>query len=103
MHELFQKYTRKVKFYPSSDNFAQALLVMLVTNIMSAHHPQKNFITLSRVDKMISRVQDGFDNFESGGAPHPWPGKDSFWTRSPRSDKVGNYFHAENFTILAGC
>ena len=26
------------KFYPSADNFTQALLVMLVTNIMSALH-----------------------------------------------------------------
>ena len=31
MHKLFHK----VKFYPSADNFTQALLVMLVTNIMS--------------------------------------------------------------------
>ena len=32
---MFQKYIDKVKFYPSAHNFTQALLVMLVTNIMS--------------------------------------------------------------------
>ena len=37
---------------------------------------------------MTNRVQDGFDNDESGGAPPPWPDQDSIWTRSPRSDKV---------------
>ena len=37
MQQLFQKYFHKVKFYPSTDNFTQALLVMLVTNITSAH------------------------------------------------------------------
>ena len=35
IHELFQKYIHKVKFYPNADDFTQALLVMLVTNIMS--------------------------------------------------------------------
>ena len=35
MQQLFQKYFHKVKFYPSTDNFTQALLVMLVTNITS--------------------------------------------------------------------
>ena len=35
MQQLFQKYFHKVKFYPSADDFTQALLVMLVTNIMS--------------------------------------------------------------------
>ena len=33
---MFQKPIHKVKFYPSVDSFTQALLVMLVTNIMSA-------------------------------------------------------------------
>ena len=33
---MFQKHIHKVKFYPSADDFTQALLVMLVTNIMSA-------------------------------------------------------------------
>ena len=33
---MFQKYIHKVKFYPNADNFTQALLVMLVTNITSA-------------------------------------------------------------------
>ena len=37
IHKLFQKYIQKVKFYPSADNFTQAVLVMLVTNIMSDH------------------------------------------------------------------
>ena len=32
---IFQKHIHKVKFYPSADDFTQALLVMLVTNIMS--------------------------------------------------------------------
>ena len=37
MHtSMFQKHIHKVKFYPSADDFTQALLVMLVTNIMSA-------------------------------------------------------------------
>ena len=40
MQQLFQKYFHKVKFYPSTDNFTQALLVMLVTNITSAAHPK---------------------------------------------------------------
>ena len=35
MQQLFQKYFHKVKFYPSNDNFTQALLVMLVTSITS--------------------------------------------------------------------
>ena len=35
MQQLFQKYFHKVKFYPSTDNFTQALLVMLVKNITS--------------------------------------------------------------------
>ena len=33
---MFPKHIHKVKFYPSADDFTQALLVMLVTNIMSA-------------------------------------------------------------------
>ena len=33
---MFQKHIHKVKSYPSADDFAQAPLVMLVTNIMSA-------------------------------------------------------------------
>ena len=33
---MFQKDIPKVKFYPSADDFTQALLVMLVTNIKSA-------------------------------------------------------------------
>ena len=33
---MFQKHIHKVKFYPSADDFTQALLVMLVTNITSA-------------------------------------------------------------------
>ena len=32
---LSRKHIHKVKFYPSADDFTQALLVMLVTNIMS--------------------------------------------------------------------
>ena len=39
---MFQKHIHKVKFYTSADDFTQALLVMLVTNIMSAH---KRFIS----------------------------------------------------------
>ena len=35
---MFQKHIHKVKFYPSADDFTQALLVMLVTNIMSVLH-----------------------------------------------------------------
>ena len=36
MHiSMFQKHIHKVKFYPSADDFTQALLVMLVTDIMS--------------------------------------------------------------------
>ena len=33
---MFQKHIHKVKFYPRAVDFTQALLVMLVTNIMSA-------------------------------------------------------------------
>ena len=36
---MFQKHIHKVKFYPSADDFTQAPLVMLVTNIMSASLP----------------------------------------------------------------
>ena len=32
---MFQKHIHEVKFYPSTDDFTQAPLVMLVTNIMS--------------------------------------------------------------------
>ena len=35
---MFQKHIHKVKFYPSADDFTQAPLVILVTNIMSAHN-----------------------------------------------------------------
>ena len=38
---MFQKHVYKVKFYPSGDDFTQALLVMLVTNIMSGVVPVK--------------------------------------------------------------
>ena len=48
MQQLFQKYFHKVKFYPSTDNFTQALLVMLVTNIMSANLAQVQAITSMR-------------------------------------------------------
>ena len=34
---MFQKHIHKVKFDPSADDFTQAPLVMLVTNIMSAN------------------------------------------------------------------
>ena len=34
IHELFQRHIHKVKFYPSADNFTQALLV---ANIMSGY------------------------------------------------------------------
>ena len=34
-HIHVPKHIHKVKFYPSADDFTQALLVMLVTNIMS--------------------------------------------------------------------
>ena len=37
IHKLFQKHTNKLKFYPSADDFTQALLVMLVTNFTSGH------------------------------------------------------------------
>ena len=33
---MFQSHIHKVKFYPSAEDFSQALLVMLVTNIISA-------------------------------------------------------------------
>ena len=33
---MFQKHIHKAKFYPSADDFTQAPLLMLVTNIMSA-------------------------------------------------------------------
>ena len=33
---MFQKHIHEVKVYPSADNFTQAPLVMLATNIMSA-------------------------------------------------------------------
>ena len=32
---MFQKHIHKVKFYTSADDFTQAPLVLLVTNIMS--------------------------------------------------------------------
>ena len=38
---MFQKHIHKVKFYPSADDFTQALLVMLVTNIMSVNNKKK--------------------------------------------------------------
>ena len=41
---LFQNHIHKVKVYPNTDNFTQALLVMLVTNIMS----DKNMIKYGR-------------------------------------------------------
>ena len=49
MQQLFQKYFHKVKFYPSTDNFTQALLVMLVTNITFD-------ITMCQHQNMMMRV-----------------------------------------------
>ena len=49
---------------------------------------------------MTNRVQDGFDNVESCGAPPPWPDQDTIWTCSPRPHKVKIHFHAENFIIF---
>ena len=37
---MFQKHIQKVKFYPSADDFTQALLLMLVTSIMSEYTPE---------------------------------------------------------------
>ena len=34
------KHIHKVNFYPSDNNFTQALLVLLVTNMISAFDPQ---------------------------------------------------------------
>ena len=46
MQQLFQKYFHKVKFYPSTDSFTQALLVMFVTNIISTQwNDLENFVT----------------------------------------------------------
>ena len=36
MIHMFQKHIHKVKFYPSADDSTQALLVMLLTNMISA-------------------------------------------------------------------
>ena len=33
--KLFKNHIHKVKYYPIGDNFTQALLVMLLTNIMT--------------------------------------------------------------------
>ena len=49
---------------------------------------------------MTNRVQDGFDNVESGGAPPAWPDQDTIWTCSPRPHKVKIHFHVENFTFF---
>ena len=38
MLQLDLKYMRKVNFYPGDNNFTQALLVMLVTNMISGSH-----------------------------------------------------------------
>ena len=40
---MFQNHNHIIKFYPSADDFTQAPLVMLVTNIMSALDLQKAF------------------------------------------------------------
>ena len=52
---LFQKHIHKVKFYPSADDFTQALLVMLVTNIMSVF---KVNLALWEAKKAITVEQD---------------------------------------------
>ena len=49
MQQLFQKYFHKVKFYPSNDNFTQALLVMLVTNMISGGLIQTHFCLLTKL------------------------------------------------------
>ena len=51
---MFQKHIHKVKFYPSVDDFTQALLVMLVTNIMSGFI--SNLIPVSRCDVKIPKL-----------------------------------------------
>ena len=38
LRSIFRKHIHKVKFYPRGDDFTQALLVMLVTNIMSDNY-----------------------------------------------------------------
>ena len=51
---MFQKHIHKVKFYPSADDFTQAPLVMLVTNIMSAY-----MLGLANVDsRKCTRYED---------------------------------------------
>lgn len=37
---------------------------------------------------MTNRVEDGFDNDESGGSPPPWPHQARVWARPPPPDKV---------------
>jgi len=54
---MFQKHIDKAKFYPSADDFTQALLVMLVTNIMS-DVKLLTYDDWSRLCKFISTVMD---------------------------------------------
>ena len=44
--ESYHLYIHKVKFYPSGNNFTQALLVMLVTNMISAIVKHLPFIAI---------------------------------------------------------
>ena len=50
---IFQKHIHKVKFYQSANDFTQALLVMLVTNIIvrgprEANRTKPNMIVLGK-------------------------------------------------------
>ena len=46
------KHIHKVNFYPSDNNFTQALLVMLVTNMISAHHCDITFALIATTSSM---------------------------------------------------
>ena len=63
---MFQKHIHEVKFYPSADDFTQAPLVMLVTNIMSGKHICNPVCTLRKGDRK--------NTFFLGLCPKLWVG-----------------------------
>ena len=59
---MLQKHIHKVKFYPSADDFTQALLVMLVTNIMSALWFNQVLKRCQLVTQLVSvKIGNSFD------------------------------------------
>ena len=50
------KHIHKVNFYPSDNNFTQALLVMLVTNVTNLEPMQVEFYLAGKITQVIDSI-----------------------------------------------